>query len=254
MSQKINPREVLSYLNELGYVNITAHQLKEFIKDLKKLIKYEQKHKKTSDISTSTGLPDEHRHNDITQEHDKNTNRDLDIFQVLHNRNTVASRARTEGTKEKHITVHITKARSMKEIHNHNDHCIHIREDDNHAKSSTDENELNRPNCPKEGTETECSNTKSLKSSSRQSTVFTQTKPKKPRSSSVIKVVSAKGINRCDPVALYHQYQEEWKKLKFPGQDHHSDLRWAVREKLMSGPTVQVPLRRSSSKRKSDFN
>lgn len=32
MSVNLNPREVLSYLNELGYVNITAEQLKRFIK------------------------------------------------------------------------------------------------------------------------------------------------------------------------------------------------------------------------------
>lgn len=31
MSQKIDPREVLTYLNELGYVNINAQQLKDFI-------------------------------------------------------------------------------------------------------------------------------------------------------------------------------------------------------------------------------
>lgn len=31
MSQNIEPREVLSYLNELGYTNINAQQLKEFI-------------------------------------------------------------------------------------------------------------------------------------------------------------------------------------------------------------------------------
>lgn len=32
MSIELNPREVLTYLNELGYVNITAQQLKKFIK------------------------------------------------------------------------------------------------------------------------------------------------------------------------------------------------------------------------------
>lgn len=31
MSVKIDPRDVLSYLNELGYTNISAQQLKEFI-------------------------------------------------------------------------------------------------------------------------------------------------------------------------------------------------------------------------------
>ncbi|XP_059617913.1 uncharacterized protein LOC132262615 [Phlebotomus argentipes] len=41
MSISLDAREVLHHLNELGYKNITAQQLKEFIRDLKKLIKYE---------------------------------------------------------------------------------------------------------------------------------------------------------------------------------------------------------------------
>lgn len=32
MSIKLDPREVLYYLNDLGYRNITAQQLKEFMK------------------------------------------------------------------------------------------------------------------------------------------------------------------------------------------------------------------------------
>ncbi|XP_055851489.1 uncharacterized protein LOC129915815 isoform X2 [Episyrphus balteatus] len=38
----LDARAILEYLNELGYRNITAAQLKEFIKDLRKLIKYEE--------------------------------------------------------------------------------------------------------------------------------------------------------------------------------------------------------------------
>lgn len=32
MSVKLDPKEVLQYLNELGYYNINAQQLKEFMK------------------------------------------------------------------------------------------------------------------------------------------------------------------------------------------------------------------------------
>ncbi|XP_055683098.1 uncharacterized protein LOC129789973 [Lutzomyia longipalpis] len=41
MSISLDAREVLHHLNELGYMNITPQQLKEFIRDLKKLIKYD---------------------------------------------------------------------------------------------------------------------------------------------------------------------------------------------------------------------
>ncbi|XP_044754180.1 uncharacterized protein LOC123313382 isoform X2 [Coccinella septempunctata] len=43
MSSKIDPREVLSCLNQLGYKNIDATQLQAFTKDLKKLMKYEER-------------------------------------------------------------------------------------------------------------------------------------------------------------------------------------------------------------------
>lgn len=49
MSSKIDPREVLLYLNQLGYKNIDATQLQAFIKDLKKLMKYEERKSDESD-------------------------------------------------------------------------------------------------------------------------------------------------------------------------------------------------------------
>lgn len=47
---------------------------------------------------------------------------------------------------------------------------------------------------------------------------------------------------KSDPVALYHQYQAEWKKQKLPGEDYHKEIRWAIREKMLSGPSIQVSL------------
>ncbi|KAL1447112.1 hypothetical protein WDU94_003672 [Cyamophila willieti] len=38
----LDPKEVLAHLNYLGYHHITGHQLKDFMKDLKKLIRYDQ--------------------------------------------------------------------------------------------------------------------------------------------------------------------------------------------------------------------
>lgn len=34
MSSSLDPRDVLAYLNELGYTNITAQQLKDFVKGM----------------------------------------------------------------------------------------------------------------------------------------------------------------------------------------------------------------------------
>lgn len=38
---------------------------------------------------------------------------------------------------------------------------------------------------------------------------------------------------KCDPVALYQKYQQEWKQISFPGEAKHSKIRWAVREKML---------------------
>lgn len=37
---------------------------------------------------------------------------------------------------------------------------------------------------------------------------------------------------KSDPVALYHKYEQEWKKIKLPGENMHKNLRWAIRERM----------------------
>lgn len=49
---------------------------------------------------------------------------------------------------------------------------------------------------------------------------------------------------KCDPVALYQKYQQEWKQISFPGEAKHSKVRWAVREKMLGTdphPVVRFP-------------
>lgn len=65
--ESLNPDEVLTHLKQLGYQNISTPQLSEFMHDLKKLIRYEQKYNKTV-CSTS----DE----DISYSHDTETKND----------------------------------------------------------------------------------------------------------------------------------------------------------------------------------
>ncbi|KAK7791798.1 hypothetical protein R5R35_010899 [Gryllus longicercus] len=49
MSVRVEPQEVLAYLNRMGFCHVTAEQLKAFIKDLKKLIKHDLRQCKCSD-------------------------------------------------------------------------------------------------------------------------------------------------------------------------------------------------------------
>ncbi|XP_011158268.1 uncharacterized protein LOC105194852 [Solenopsis invicta] len=60
-----------------------------------------------------------------------------------------------------------------------------------------------------------------------------------------------KNINKkCDPVALYQKYQEEWKQISFPGEAKHSKVRWAVREKMLGTDPHPVPLSKKSTMHK----
>ncbi|EFN89343.1 uncharacterized protein LOC105185525 [Harpegnathos saltator] len=52
---------------------------------------------------------------------------------------------------------------------------------------------------------------------------------------------------KCDPVALYQKYQQEWKQISFPGEAKHSKVRWAVREKMLGTDPHPMPLSRKST-------
>lgn len=54
------------------------------------------------------------------------------------------------------------------------------------------------------------------------------------------------GLKTCksDPVALYHWYQAEWKKVNFPGEDRRSHLRWAIRGQMMGRDVVKKSKKR----------
>ncbi|XP_018564388.1 hydrolethalus syndrome protein 1 homolog isoform X2 [Anoplophora glabripennis] len=265
MSQKIDPREVLTYLNELGYTNINAQQLKDFITDLKKLIKHENKRRQKENTGTVTSnfVPTIFLHNPYGQTHindhskskEQCCNHPLcpsnqantrqkeeeqeDVFSHLHSQHTVASRAKEMPRREKHISVHIKKPKNKADMH---DHCTHL------ARRSNDEDQQKEDLQLIQNIETVSdgsrsyvnteSTIKSIDATSKQSIVTKPSTSKKK--SKVIRCGSAKSINKSDPVALYHYYQKQWKKQKFPGQENHADLRWSVREKLLSGPKVDV--------------
>ncbi|XP_002079634.2 uncharacterized protein LOC6732514 [Drosophila simulans] len=70
----LDARAILQYLNDLGYRNISAEQLREFLKDLRKLIKHEER------------LAENAKESD---------------FSGLHKRGTVSSRAKLSSEKDK---------------------------------------------------------------------------------------------------------------------------------------------------------
>nr|CAH7724758.1 unnamed protein product [Callosobruchus chinensis] len=228
--ESMQPEDVLAYLNMLGYTNISVDQLKEFMKDLKKLIKYDLKHN-NGNVDFLTSAVNGTENNFLSQRNIE------DIYNGLFAQSTVSSEARkVVPPKEKHIAVHITKKHKKPE---------------NRVKVEKPRSETPETNKPEQipnlciETELNLKSGTSSKSCDQKSTSSKTTPCRKC-------TTKTKQVNKRDPVALYQYYQSEWNKnrLKIPGQDDHSDLRWAVREKLRGGPPVEVPLTNKTSCRR----
>uniref|UniRef100_A0AAG5CVZ0 Centriolar and ciliogenesis-associated protein HYLS1 C-terminal domain-containing protein n=1 Tax=Anopheles atroparvus TaxID=41427 RepID=A0AAG5CVZ0_ANOAO len=80
----LEAREILNHLNHLGYRNVSAEQLKEFQKDLRKLIKFDTR------LTTS----EDQKHSDA------NTPPET-VFERLHSEKTVSYQAKVAQTNKK---------------------------------------------------------------------------------------------------------------------------------------------------------
>lgn len=49
---------------------------------------------------------------------------------------------------------------------------------------------------------------------------------------------------RHDPVDRYHQYNEAWTAQRAPGEKHHKQIRWAVREHMQRREEIIAPVQR----------
>lgn len=254
MSQKIDPREVLIYLNELGYTNITAQQLKDFIIDLKKLLKYDSRFggylaSRNNGQFYFPKLNECDSGEDITSEQDSgkvNQGQDRKFVKEIQKEKTQEGFSiKKDVQKEKHIAVHIFDSKRQKKVLH--DHCVHVNNLDA-VDTNTDASELKLPrdmiNTASSGVskpETTESTIRSIKPSSNRGTSSrASSKERKSKVTFIRPAIARPTINKSDPVALYHYYQSEWKRSKIPGQDNRDDLRWAIRERMLSGPRVEV--------------
>ena len=57
MTLNFSPDDVRSHLENLGYKDISEHQLKDFVKDLRRLIRYEEKQKRIQKFKAIEKLP-----------------------------------------------------------------------------------------------------------------------------------------------------------------------------------------------------
>ncbi|KAH8249135.1 hypothetical protein KR032_006266 [Drosophila birchii] len=243
----LDARAILQYLNDLGYRNISAEQLREFLKDLRKLIKHEER------------LAENARAN-----HSSSNN--------LHKRGTVSSRAKLAGEKDQENAAPPSSScasSKSKESESKTDQYSQEQEDhqprSNGGSNSKDLarlfkekllmdasvppaglRDLNPVNTVSRGRRRSRSRSKARRerepplSSGGESdrNVDVNRMQRRRRSKSQPRSAShrrrGKG-NNCDPVALFQYYQKEWAHFRsqIPGESSHPNARTEVRQKLM---------------------
>ncbi|XP_063701474.1 uncharacterized protein LOC134831617 [Culicoides brevitarsis] len=215
---EIDPRVVLSYLNQLGYRNITALQLKEFMKDLHKLIKYEAQIAKCE--RPNRNFVQECVHS-LTAGAKKDANVQIPEYP---SDSSKENQQKVTKNAEKPIEKKSSPKRVSRGVST--DH-IKVKEIDENKKSQPTPEP---PPINKENISRPCSRTSS------KATYDVKT-DNEERCKMWIRTTRPKPMNhKNDPVELYHKYAREWERHKqhIPGENDHSELRWRIRTKLLS--------------------
>lgn len=211
ITSQLDAREILRYLNDLGIQNISGQVLKNFISDLKKLIKYELQNRDK---------------NSAVQEFDTQWS------DRLHSASTFSSRirSRTQDSTSCNKECQKSSRKKMPGLFNTYPHSA-----PNLRQLNPDTN-LSRRACS-------C-----VRVEKKQDLKHKETKDNIVSSNNNLIKVSKQPTNKkCDPVSLYHYYMSLWAKYKpnVPGENNWSDLRWQIRQKMAGsfpkqGPKVPV--------------
>ncbi|XP_015181086.1 PREDICTED: uncharacterized protein LOC107068819 [Polistes dominula] len=322
-----DPREVLATLNSLGFIGITAPQLKAFMKDLKiykKIKEYEKEQhkeeirkkilKKQQQMIHEILSEQSKELNDVTNNNSTSSNFENESLvkikikcipkdkenqpeKYLKEEIVTPVRGQSNSVKSKHRYIRykenlIEDSRSNKNDYNsinYKSQSSVQQQSKNDTQSSVtscsiqnvyntnyDSNKYNTisqeqavhskpilPDCNKLISAPNIiennykSRSKSI-SSNHSVTVRSQSLPRTKSSScsmpkSFIRPwrlhpdVQKSTNKKCDPVALYQKYQEEWKQIAFPGEAKHTTVRWAVRERMLGVDPHPPPLPRKSA-------
>ncbi|KAF5283725.1 hypothetical protein FQA39_LY17222 [Lamprigera yunnana] len=222
MSLTLNPEMILRCLNELGYKGISATELKEFMKDLKRLIKYETQNKARNPEIFRQAYSSKQYQNVYESEEDRDKNEE-----------------EYNKVKERRVRLKMKKP-----------HCC----DCNCGCETVGQiiNDVSYPSTPSLCPSTSSTIVPSVKSSSAEvpknedkmvqvcpstKSLETNTKGTKltfcKEKNYIIVPRTVKKFQKCDPVELYHKYKKCWKNLNIPGETDHTNLRWAIRHRLL---------------------
>lgn len=219
LADKIDPAEVLAHLNQMGYRNITPIQLKEFIRDLKKLIVYDHLSSSSGSLtSLSSSVTSD-------SEYFSTSETSSDHCRVLSNLGSHSKPTFTKHRKAKDVNTAVFKAAPKAST-------ASTLSASTLRRSSTSSSSIALKSSLKENVPLRKGRTKSMSEDDLQEAMKPKTSFIRPWQLQGMQSGSGRS-GRSDPVSLYHYYQALWAQRKCPGEDSHADLRWVIREKML---------------------
>lgn len=266
----LDAKIVLLHLNALGYRNITSEQLKEFMKDLKKLIKYDAKMEAQGfRVASKTTVSSRSKSREKVKSSSSTENEEEYFIQRRFNGVRRSRSAKSSGeVKERSRSASKKMSDQLKNKENQAKTSERSRSPrDTSAKSestkaSKSSNRSKFPSKSKDSSaelkkkileDSEKPETQKLKETNPEARPYSRPSARSNGSSKgckdflilevrMILIVLILGIRtkvpqkppHGDPVALYQYYKKEWEKFKpcFPGENSWTDLRWEIRNKL----------------------
>jgi len=223
MNIEFSSEDVREHLNSLGYQNLSDSQLKEFVHDLRRLIKYEDKQKKLQRlINEKSSKIDENEGKDVVDksaqfQRVQQTRKDATVRKVLtKQRQTLHYNKNTGDINLTNDSVSLSVEESSSSTENSYDKVnIRIKTGGIHPGPPENLGELKQilPPRPVLPTKPTCS--------------FIRPVIKEPKVKSL----------KHDPVKLHQFYKEQWEKQRLPGEFNQTEknIRWATREWMNRG-------------------
>lgn len=232
--RSVSASDVRRHLRALGYPEVSDDQLKEFLRDLRRLIRHEEREERRKEqVGVLKGRQRTRRASESSST------------------SAYSSSASTAGDAEDDLFK--KQARKKKRAE-----WTAVRTQESYSESTMSTTSRSRE---EGGTSaaTTVSRSESVTSSERvvlrvhlpsrdddipdgpprRSRRRSQSEPRRfgPPTTSFIRpsLAKASSVKKCDPVRLHAAYQEHWKRLRLPGDGSDKSLRWAVREWMM-GP------------------
>ncbi|CAO1389735.1 unnamed protein product [Diamesa tonsa] len=202
LSLSLDAKEVLFHLNYMGYRNVTKEQLKFFMTDLKKLIKYEASPREIPETVTPSVRVSSSNFNRLFESH------------------TICSKNRNIKELIKNPKINKLETKTDMALKTKAKHTLQLKDLAPKDKQPLEQKINKDPVVEKENIPTKDQH------------------PKRPGSKMWIRPKSAqpvrKSVPKNNPVDLYNAYQKDWLKFKSNMcESSHSELRWSIREKML---------------------